>query len=206
MEPIAPPTCPECGKSRKDCHGKHRRHPYERLTSPLYCTGAVHQGILRLKHCDDPLAVSFFAEQMAVVVRRDLPDERIDLVTYIPMTAADQRARGYNQGELLARDLAKRLSLPLVPTLRKCYQTQPQKHLNAVERTGNVLGVFDVCQGAAIADKTVLLVDDVITTGATVDECTKMLKLYGAKRVFCVTASVRRPDGDEKPPAENDLR
>lgn len=199
IHPIRPPICSQCGKSREDCVCGRRHHRYDRLASPFYCNAAVHRGILRLKRWDDPLAVDFFAEQMAVVVRREFRDETIDAVTFIPMTDRDRRARGYNQGELLARAVAKRLSLPLVSALVKRYQTKPQKALTAVERSGNVLGAFDVRKGVDVAGKTWLLVDDVITTGATTDECAKMLKLYGARRVVCITASIRHRDEEEEP-------
>ncbi len=196
VHPIRPPICALCGKSRENCACGRRRHRYDRLASPFYCNGAVHRGILRLKRWDDPLAISFFADQMAAVVRREFGGEMIDMLSFIPMTARDYRERGYNQGELLATSLGLRLSLPVVSALVKCYQTQPQKFLTAVQRSGNVLGAFDVKGGINVRGKTVLLVDDVITTGATVDECAKMLKIYGAKRVLCVTAAIRRRDED----------
>ena len=196
---VCPPICTQCGASRTDCTCEHHRHRYDGLASPFYCTGAVHRGILRLKRWDDPIALDFFTGQMAAVVRREWRDEQIDVVTSIPMTARDRRRRGYNQGELLARALAGKLSLPYESVLKKPYETKQQKLLTAVERTGNVLGVFDLCRGADVTDKTVLLVDDVITTGATIDECAKMLKLYGARRVLCVTASVRRLSEEEEP-------
>lgn len=197
---IRPPICGLCGASREDCMCGRHRHRYDRIVSPFYCTEAVHRGILNLKRWDDPQAIAFFAGQMAAVVRRELHGEAMDAVTFIPMTARDKRERGYNQGELLARDVAKALSLPCVEMLTKCYQTKPQKILRAVERQGNILGAFDVCDGVDVTDKTILLVDDVITTGATADECAKMLKLYGAKRVLCVTASVRHRSEDEEEP------
>ncbi len=198
---VPPPICSFCGRSRDDCDCGRHRHRYDRLASPFYCNGAVRRGILRLKRWDDPLSISFFAEQMAAVVRREFSEEHIDVITWVPMTRRDYRDRGYNQGELLAKDLGKLLSLPSESLLQKCYQTQPQKTIaTAVERAGNVLGVFDVVTGASVADKTVLLVDDVSTTGATIDECAKMLKLYGARRVLCVTASVRLRDESEEEP------
>lgn len=200
VHPIRPPICSQCGKSREHCVCGRRRHRYDRVASPFYCNSAVHRGILRLKRWDDPSAVAFFADQMAAVVRREFADESIDALTFIPMTSLERRERGYNQGELLARALAKRLSLPLVAALEKRYQTKPQKFLTAVERSGNVLGAFDVRSGVDVAGKTVLLVDDVITTGATTDECAKMLKLYGARRVLCVTASLRRKNEEEEEP------
>ena len=125
--------------------------------------------------------------QLLEVVRREYGGIPFDVVTAVPLHQQEHRERGFNQAEKLGQAVAKRLHLPYGVTLRKITVTAPQKELKAVQRTGNLLGVFDVC--ADISDKTVLLVDDVITTGATLDECAKMLKIFGAKEVYAVTAA-----------------
>ncbi len=205
VHPIAPPLCAFCGMNREHCECRHHRHRFDRIVAPFYCDNetAVHRGILRLKRHDDPLAIRFFAEQMAAVVRREYGEECPDAVTFVPMTAADIREREYNQGKLLAKALAKQLQLPLLSALTKCYATKPQKKLNAVQRAGNVLGAFTVNPQVNVAGKTLLLVDDVFTTGATVDECAKMLKLYGARRVLCATAAIRRLEKNKDRSAED---
>ena len=161
------------------------------MAAPFYYELAPRSGVLRLKHCDDPDAIDYFTNRMQAVVRREYGNEPIDGLTYVPMTRRACREREYNQGELLAKSLGKRLMLPVLVTLAKQYETPPQKSLGYHARSGNVLGVFDVID-PTVRGKTLLLVDDVMTTGATLNECAKMLKIYGAKRVFAVTVAVPR--------------
>ncbi len=196
---IRPPLCPLCGMSKTDCSCKRRRHRYDRVAAPFYSDGAIYEGLLRMKRRDDPLAVGYFAEQMAAVIRREFRTEQPRLVVSVPMTAEAVYDRGYNQSALLAQALSERINLPFLPLLTKRYATKPQKSLSAWQRAGNVLGAFDVTDGTAVCGKTVLLVDDVLTTGSTTDECAKMLKLFGATRVLCVTAAIRRRERNNNP-------
>lgn len=191
---IKPPLCRLCGMAKADCECRKRRHKYDRVVAPFYSDGAVYQGILRLKRIDDPQAIAYFADQTATVIRREFAEESPSVVTAVPMLKSERYDRGYNQSELLAKAVADRLGLPYCAVLEKQYATKPQKSLSAWQRSGNVLGVYDVTDTAAVADKCVLLIDDVLTTGATTDECAKMLKLYGASRVLCATVAIRLPE------------
>ena len=193
IQVVKQPRCPYCGVEKKQCRCQQKRHHYDRIVAPLYCEKSVHKGILRLKRYDDPIAIDFFADQMAAVVLQEFGTISIDTITFIPISAKDAFRRGYNQGERLAYALGKRLKIPVERLLVKLYETKPQKSLPALFRSGNVFGVFDVQTDTPLTAKTVLLVDDVLTTGATLNECAKLLKLYGAEKVFAVTASVRRP-------------
>ncbi len=188
---IRPPLCPYCGQHKRDCGCGKRRPAFDKVAAPFYYETAARSGVLRLKRYDDPNAIAYFADCMRAVVCREYGDEMIDGLVYVPMTQRAERQREYNQGKLLAEALGKRLSLPVYTALAKMYETSPQKVLDLRARSGNVLGVFDVID-PAVRDKTLLLVDDVMTTGATLDECAKMLKLYGAKRVLSVTIAVRK--------------
>lgn len=194
---VRPPICPFCGAAKKECSCGKNRHAYDRVMAPFYYEEAVRRGLLRLKRWDDPQAIDFFASQMAAVVRRECPELAFDGVCYIPMTKRDRRRREYNQSELLARELAKKLELPLLYSLVKIYETKPQKGLNRAQRSGNVLGAFDVKE--SLAGKKFLLVDDVVTTGATAHECAKMLKLYGADIVMMAAVAITAPKKEEKP-------
>ena len=84
----------------------------------------------------------------------------------------------------------KRQNIPCVKALVKCRETRPQKELAAWQRSGNLLGAFDVRPGTPLAGKCVLLVDDVSTTGATLEECAKMLKIQGAAQVLGIAAAL----------------
>ncbi|MBR5540425.1 MAG: ComF family protein [Clostridia bacterium] len=188
---VAPPVCMYCGQAKRQCGCAKHRLAFDKIAAPFYYEAAVRDGILRLKRRDDPDAIRYFAERMREVVRREYGDEPIDGLTYVPMTARALREREYNQGKLLAEALGTQLMLPVYATLKKIYETPPQKELDLHARSGNVLGVFEVTD-RTVRGKTLLLVDDVITTGATLHECAKMLKIYGAGRVLAVTVAVRR--------------
>lgn len=196
---VRPPTCPFCGQEKKICNCRKRRSAFDSIAAPFYYESAVQSGMLRLKRYDDPIAVAFFAEHMATVARREYGNEHIDGVVYVPMTKRAFRARDYNQGELLAKAVAQQLHLPVYAVLEKLYETAAQKQLDPRHRSGNVLGVFEVIDPAVVKDKTLLLVDDVFTTGATLHECAKMLKIYGARRVLALTAAVHKT---KEPPKE----
>ena len=112
-----------------------------------------------------------------------------DVVTFVPMTKKEQRKRGYNQSELLAREIANSLSLECRPSLKKVKESPEQKSLSAKERAENLKGVFS-CSDAALKGKRVLLIDDVFTTGATANECSGVLLKAGASNVLVLTACV----------------
>ena len=147
----------------------------------------VKRGIRALKNADYAVTVDAFTAEMAEVIRREYGGIAFDAVTSVPLHPADFRRRGFDQAARLARRLAEQLELPYLPVLRKLYRTRPQKELPSVQRSGNLLGVFDVTQ--PMEGKRILLVDDLITTGATLDECAKMMKLYGAAEVYGVTSA-----------------
>ena len=184
---ILPPVCPRCGRSTDECHCAKRRRHFERCVSPFYHKGVAQSGIYTLKGEGYEVTVKGFADEMAEVVRREYGGIPFDLVTAVPLHKRERLDRGFNQAEKLGQALAKRLRLPYETVLTKMTVTAPQKTLKAVERSGNLLGVFDVC--GDVSGKTVLLVDDVITTGTTLDECAKMLKIFGAAEVYAVTAA-----------------
>lgn len=183
---IRPPLCKRCGRPRDICICRgHRRH-FERAVAPFLRTQAMCPAVSVLKEKAARDVVYAFAYEMAQTVRREYGDTAFDMVTYVPLTRKDYRRRGHNQAELLARELARQLDIPCVKTLVKILQNRPQKTLKAHERVGNVIGAYDVC--ADVQDRFVLLVDDVITTGSTLNECAKMLRLYGARQVYVATA------------------
>ena len=197
---ILPPVCPLCGRGEDACICGGRRRLFERCVSPFYHDGVVKQGVSALKNSGYKETVAGFAAEMGEMVRREYGGIPFALVTSVPLHPSDRRARGFDQAALLARELAQQIGVPYAATLRKLVRTKPQKELNALERSGNLLGVFDAMDPAVLQDATVLLVDDVITTGATLDECAKMLKIYGAAQVYAVTAAaaVRKNEDEGK--------
>ena len=172
---ILPPVCPLCGRGKASCTCRGHRGPLDGLAAPFTYEGAVRQGILRLKEEGDATAAATLAAEMAVPV---------------PVTRRKRARKGFNQAALLAEALARELNIPCVKALVKCRETRPQKELAAWQRSGNLLGAFDVRPGTPLAGKCVLLVDDVSTTGATLEECAKMLKIQGAAQVLGIAAAL----------------
>lgn len=192
---IYPPICERCGRSKDACHCGKRRRAFARCVSPFYHKDVAAQGIYSLKGYGYDVTVNGLAGEMAEVVRREYGGIPFGVVTSVPLHKRDRRERGFDQAKKLGQALANRLCLPYAVTLTKIIRTAPQKELKAVERTGNLLGVFDVC--GEVSGKTILLVDDVITTGSTLDECAKMLKIFGAAEVYAVTAAAAVLQSDE---------
>lgn len=127
-----------------------------------------------------------FAEDMAKRVNRVYSDVSFDAVTFVPMIKKDEKLRGYNQSRLLAKALAQTLSVPLRDCLEKTRSTKKQHTLTGEERKDNLKGSFSLSTTADVAGKTILLCDDIKTTGATLSECVNVLLAGGAKDVYCI--------------------
>ena len=185
--------CHYCGSSENDCYCKKRHgHFYDGIISPLYYVGNVRKCIHDLKFKDERHNADVFGNLMNQIRIKEYPNILFDYVTYIPMTEKQEKKRGYNQGRLLAKKLAELSSIPLGDKLIvKLYKTDTQHKCNNIsERYGNLLGAYDVNPEYDIVGKIILLVDDVKTSGATLNECSKMLYLNGAESVYCITATL----------------
>ena len=129
-----------------------------------------------------------FADWLEATARARFKVGEIDLVVPMPSTFWHRMDRGYNQCVYLAKTLAKRLDKPYGgAVLGRCGNPKRQGGLDEEERRENVVGTFRVRRPSAVRDKTVLVVDDIMTTGATLSECAAELKSSGAARVWCVT-------------------
>lgn len=115
-------------------------------------------------------------------------DTRVFIVP-VPLHTARERKRGYNQAELLARDFSYRLKTPFLSVLERSKMTKPQFDLRKEERIRNVIDAFSVKENfkRRLSGATVILIDDITTTGATLRECAKVLKKSGVKKVIGTT-------------------
>ena len=166
------------------------------VTACCYYENPVKQGVLRLKFKGARRLAEPFGEKMAKYVQAAFGEVAFDMAVPVPATARIRRRRGYQVTELLARRICQILEISLENgILVKEYETRPQHELPAQKRRANLVGAFGISAGADVRDKTVLLVDDVVTTGATLEECAKMLRLAGAAQVWAVTlaASTKIP-------------
>ena len=181
--------CTGCGKPEGEC--ECGRYNFKlNITAPFAYTGSIVEAIHRFKFGGDRNVHTFLAGYMAESAKEKFSGVEFDLVTCVPQTARRKRQRGYNQSALLAKGCAKQLGLPCKEALLKTRNTKDQHKLKAKERAENLKGAFSVNDTSVINGKTVLLCDDIKTTGATLNECRKTLLKAGAKEVYCVTAAV----------------
>lgn len=180
--------CITCGLNKDDCRCESRVYCFDGCVSPFVNVGVAQRAMYRFKFGRKISAADFFAEQMAFCVKNEYRDLTFDAVCFVPMLKRQQLRRGFNQSRVLAEKISDILGIPIIGAL-KCVRSTPSQHmLKANERFGNVKGKYAV--SCRVAGKTLLLVDDIMTTGATLDECARQLLLAGAANVYCVTALV----------------
>ncbi|MGZ3512977.1 MAG: ComF family protein [Thermodesulfobacteriota bacterium] len=150
--------------------------------------GSLQEAIHRWKYEGKTYLTPFFAQWMAEGLSRYWESDSFDLLIPVPLHPQRLRERGFNQALLLVKEISFRTGIPYGKTvLQKKRPTIPQVTLSGMERERGLRGAFHVTGGEGLLGKSVLLVDDVYTTGATVNECSKVLRRGGAKRVDVLT-------------------
>ena len=193
-EPRAP-LCPECRPKLPWLEGKagERRIDFaDGCYSPLAYRDGVPQAVHRYKFSRVRALGKPFAALMAQCLSDRLP-EGADLLCWAPLSKKRLRERGFDQAELLAREVGRLLSVPAEPTLEKTRNTAPQSELEeASARRANAQGAYSLLPGAGLTGRRVVLVDDVVTSGATLSACAALLRQAGAERVYCLTLAQAR--------------
>lgn len=194
VERIAEP-CFGCGNSVKSCSCSYEGLDLT-LASPFVYSGKIGEAIRRFKFLNERNLGEFFGKACAKCVKENFADVQFDCVTCVPQTKRKFRQRGYNQSELIAASCADFLGLPCYPDmLIKQRETEDQHNIrNAKDRRSNVKNAFITNSNHPVKGKTVLLCDDIKTTGATLYECKKTLLKAGAAKVCCTTAAVREKE------------
>ena len=193
------PACPACQDSLpwlKGQAGERSIASADGCFSPLAYGEAVRHAIHRYKVHRVRALGPRLAAPMAQCLRERLP-EGADYITWAPLARKRLRERGFNQAELLGREVGRLLSIPAGPALEKVRNTRPQSELEEESaRRANAHGVYALLPGTGLTGKRVVLVDDVVTSGSTLSECAALLRQAGAEQVFCLTLA--RARGDEK--------
>ena len=205
LDLLFPPKCPFCRSVLDD-----PRAPVCPACQPTLPWLEKKESFRKVDHTDGCRSVLTYRDRVKACIRRykftpvqayavplgllmaqcvaDHPDIQPDFVTWVPLSRKSRRQRGFDQSRLLARSVARQLSLPLRPTLLKVRHTPRQSlQQTPAQRRANVLGAFAVRPGADLRGCRVLLVDDVITSGATLSACARELKTAGAAQIWCVT-------------------
>ena len=199
--------CNTCGLPAMDCRCMPAAlHGAGAVT--LICLGdyqadtAVGRMILRMKRIRLRRAAAFAAAQLISGVKRELAANNISsdivTVTWTPRTKKAKRKYSHDQAELLARALADALGAACEPLLLRCREGQEQKKLTGTERRQNVQAAFAVNPKHDPAGRTVLLVDDVVTTGTTLGQACEILRNVGAAHVLCVVPGRSRLRKNQK--------
>lgn len=157
--------------------------------SPLYYKELGKESILRLKYKGYKNSAVQLGRLSSRCVMQMYDRAGIDVITYVPMTKEKLRERRYNQAELLAEMCGELLNIETQNLLIKTRDNLTQHNLSAKDRRKNVENVYEGDKEKIINDKTILLVDDIVTTGYTLSDCVRALKEAGAKSVLCVTAA-----------------
>lgn len=201
---IYPDTCPYCGKIIDS--GKTKCNECEKdikcifsvrkilgevvCVSPYRYSGRVRTAIRKFKFRRYKRYSWNFAMEIVKSIEARFPDKKFSAVTYVPLHKYRKNDRGYNQSRLLAAEIGRKLDIPVQEFLRKIKNNSPQHRLkNLKDRVQNVKGVYEAACRGENRDGTVILCDDIVTSGSTLVECVKMLKKAGFKDILCVTVA-----------------
>lgn len=160
-----------------------------------YCVypyaGAVRNTILNFKFKNMALYYTYLGSKMTEYYFEYIM-ESYDYITAVPIHKKKLKVRGYNQAELLAEYISEQINIPYCTVLKRTVNTKPQNALNKKERVVNIKNAFSLIDNINIKNKSILIVDDIFTTGTTINECCKVLKKAGAFKVDFLSLSAKR--------------
>lgn len=168
-----------CGR----CKGNPRA--FTKARAPLLYTGITKKLIRKFKYDGAKYFGKYFAKLLVEEYAKS--DFEVDVVVPVPMSDRRKRERRYNHAEVIAQEFCKMTNLPIdTESLVRLHDTETQTKKSASERQRNLIGVFKVLSKGAFENKNVLLIDDVMTTGSTINECAKAIK---ANKIYALTVA-----------------
>ena len=199
LRPVSGPRCYKCGKPVngdeeycRDC--SRRQHAFVRGRALLSYRGPVKLSLYRMKYGNRREYARVYGQTMAHRLGPWICQCGIGLIIPVPLHPSRKRKRGYNQAELIARELSKNLNLICASEiLVRTRKTTPMKELNDEERRKNVERAFLVKENV-VKYKKILLVDDIYTTGSTMESCAKALLAAGVQQVYGFALSSGRDE------------
>lgn len=196
IKKIAPPYCIKCskpldyGSQANLCHDcQVFEKSFEASRSLYIYDGQIKKAIYNFKYYNKPYYYRFFGNSLVKFIR-EIGYLDYSCILSVPLHSLKLRQRGYNQSELVASHIAKKLNIPYVNALIRTKNTTKQSIKTKEDRRKSMKNAFEVKKGKKyqmIKNSSVLLIDDVYTTGSTADECSKTLLNYGVNKVYVLT-------------------
>lgn len=193
---VGEPKCKKCGKKlmndrQEYCEDCNKiTHLYEMGVSTFEYTESIRKAIYRFKYHNRRDYGKFFASAIYKNNGKEVENWKCDVIMPVPIHYKRRVKRGYNQAEILAKELGKYINIPVDS---KCIirqtDTKPQKELSVSQRKQNLENAFKIVDNV-VKYKKVILVDDIYTTGSTIDECTRVLLSAGVEKVYYISLSI----------------
>lgn len=192
---VKEPVCMKCGKALRkkeqeycfDC--SHKKQEYDRGLS-LYQYGSIRETVYRFKYGGRQEYAAFLGREMAKHLGRQILSWKPDALVPVPLHAKRLRKRGFNQAQLLAEELGRQLGIPVADDwILRIKNTAPQKLLDGRERQNNLKKAFIIGQND-VKLNTIVIIDDIYTTGSTVNEIALLCRQHGVKRVYFAALSI----------------
>lgn len=192
------PKCAKCGKSLKedgtlckDC--REHKHAYEKGVCLFQYAGGIKESMYRFKYKNAREYGAYYGWETAKRYGKLFEQWGIDYIMAVPVSKKKEIKRGYNQAYVYAKEISRYTKIPMdKKCLVRVEDTKPQKEFVGIARKKNVENAFAIYEEKAKEYNKVLLVDDIYTTGSTIDACTRVLKAAGVKEVYfvCISAGV----------------
>lgn len=195
---VSSARCLKCGKELESGNGEYcadcikKKHLFEYGVAVFSYDDAVKTSMYNFKYKNRRVYASYYAWEIKRIYGNVIAHMGVDVIVPVPMYEFKKKVRGYNQAELIATELSVLTGIPSDASyLMRTRDTVPQKELSDEGRVANVKNAFQI-QDNGVKYKKVLLVDDIYTTGITMDECTRVLKERGVQEVYFVTVCIGR--------------
>ena len=185
IETVHEKACPVCGREPCMCSEDNF---YDRALVPLRYENLVKEGVLSLKRGNNKNFGEYTGKLLAGILKNEMSELQFDMIMPVPMSPASFRKRGFNQAEIIAGEIASALDIPLVNDVLIKQDTDSSQHyLNKSQRMRNISSIK--IKKTDLTGKRIIICDDVITTGSTINRCARLLKNSGAETVFAAVAA-----------------
>ncbi len=188
-------TCMKCGKPIKNDSQEYcsdclkTKHYFDRGFS-LYRYRSISGSIYRFKYSGRQEYADFYGDEINRYLGDTIRNLKPDAIIPVPMYKTKERIRGYNQASVLAKAIGRETGVPVdLDIIRRCRNTQPMKFLDAGERKANLKKAFNIAQNE-VKYSCIILIDDIYTTGTTLDAVARMFRNKGVKKIYFVTLAI----------------